>query len=139
MTDYSITARDETGPLPPDDPTRTLAVSHPDDPTLPHICLVGDTYTVLVSGKQTQGRYCLLDMLVPDGGGPPPHRHDFEEMFTLLEGEIAFTFRGRTQTVKAPMTVKMNSLKRLASRLAAGQHHHLSPVKPNWRLSASSP
>jgi quercetin dioxygenase-like cupin family protein len=107
MTDYSITARDETGPLPPDDPTRTLAVSHPDDPTLPHICLVGDTYTVLVSGKQTQGRYCLLDMLVPDGGGPPPHRHDFEEMFTLLEGELEFMFRGETRIVKAPMTVNI--------------------------------
>src|SRR5206468_3690692 len=32
-------------------------------------------------------------MLVPPGGGPPPHRHDFEEMFTILEGEIEFIFR----------------------------------------------
>ena len=46
-------------------------------------------------------------MLVPDGSGPPPHRHDFEEMFTLLEGELEFTFRGETQTVKAPMTVNV--------------------------------
>jgi hypothetical protein len=38
-----------------------------------------------VSGTDTAGRYCLIDMIVPDGGGPPPHRHDFEEMFTLLE------------------------------------------------------
>jgi hypothetical protein len=33
------------------------------------------------------GFYCLIDMIVPDGSGPPPHRHDFEEMFTLLEGD----------------------------------------------------
>ena len=46
-------------------------------------------------------------MLVPDGSGPPPHRHDFEEMFSLLEGELAFTFRGKTQTVKAPTTVNI--------------------------------
>jgi mannose-6-phosphate isomerase-like protein (cupin superfamily) len=26
-------------------------------------------------------------MLVPSVGGPPPHRDDFEEMFTILEGE----------------------------------------------------
>ena len=107
MTDHSITARGETGALPPDELTRTLTVSDPDDPHLPHLCLVGDTYTILVSGKQTEGRYCLIDMLVPDGGGPPPHRHDFEEMFTLLEGQLEFTFRGETRTVRAPMTVNI--------------------------------
>jgi quercetin dioxygenase-like cupin family protein len=107
MTDHSITVRGETGPLPPDDLTRSLTVSDPEDPGRSHLFLAGGTYTILVSGKETEGRYCLIDMLVPDGGGPPPHRHDFEEMFTLLEGEIAFTFRGRTQTVKAPMTVNI--------------------------------
>ncbi len=68
---------------------------------------MGDTYTILVSGAQTNGRYCLIDMLVPDGGGPPPHRHDFEEMFSLLEGELEFTFRGETQTVRAGSTVNI--------------------------------
>ena len=33
-------------------------------------------------------------MFVPPGGGPPPHRHDFEEMFHVLEGEVEVTFRG---------------------------------------------
>jgi uncharacterized cupin superfamily protein len=33
-------------------------------------------------------------MFVPPGGGPPPHRHDFEESFTVLEGEIEAIFRG---------------------------------------------
>lgn len=61
----------------------------------------------LRSGAQTAGRYCLIDMLVPDGGGPPPHRHDFEEMFTLLEGELEFAFRGKTHTVRAGSTVNI--------------------------------
>jgi hypothetical protein len=26
---------------------------------------------------------------------PPPHRHDLEEMFTIPDGEIGLTFRGR--------------------------------------------
>ena len=69
--------------------------------------MVGDSYTVLVSGKQTQGRYCLIDMLVPDGSGPPPHRHDFEEMFTLLEGEVQFTFRDQTMNVPQGATVNI--------------------------------
>jgi len=36
----------------------------------------------------------LIDMLVPVGSGPPPHWHDFEEMFTLLEGAFKNIFGG---------------------------------------------
>ncbi|GAA5161815.1 hypothetical protein GCM10023321_46630 [Pseudonocardia eucalypti] len=98
---------DTPEPLPPDDPTRELTVVSPDDPGLRHIGLVGDTYTVLVNGKNSAGRYCLIDMLIPPGGGPGPHRHDFEEMFSLLEGEVEFTFRGQRQTVRAGQTVNI--------------------------------
>ncbi len=80
--------------IPPDDPARELAIAHPDDPSLKHLAVVGDTYTVLLSGDQTAGRYALIDMLIPPGGGPPPHRHDFEEMFHVLEGTIEVTLRG---------------------------------------------
>jgi hypothetical protein len=65
--------------IPADDPNRNLTLAWADD-NLPHIGLVGDTYTILVTGKDTAGRYCLIDMHIPPGGGPPPHRHDFEEM-----------------------------------------------------------
>jgi quercetin dioxygenase-like cupin family protein len=93
--------------IPADDLSRTLTVAGPDDKTTRHISVVGDTYSILLSGAETGGRYCLIDMLVPDGSGPPPHRHDFEEMFTLLEGELEFTFRGETRIVAAPMTVNI--------------------------------
>ena len=93
--------------LPPDDPGRDMVVADPDDPRLSHIGLVGDTYTVLLSGADTAGRYCLIDMLVPPGGGPGPHRHDFEEMFTILEGQVDFTFRGESRTVTAGQTVNI--------------------------------
>lgn len=93
--------------IPADDPSRTLTVADPDEAGARHVSVVGDTYTILVSGSQTAGRYCLIDMLVPDGGGPPPHRHDFEEMFTLLEGELDFTFRGKSRTVRAGSTVNI--------------------------------
>jgi quercetin dioxygenase-like cupin family protein len=91
--------------LPADDPARTLLVT--DAAQAPHISLAGDTYTMLVTGAQTNGAYCLIDMHVPDGGGPPPHRHDFEEMFTILEGEIEFTFRGTATTARAGTTVNV--------------------------------
>ena len=92
-------------PLPADDLTRALILASADDPSLPHIGLVGDTYTVLLSGKQTAGRFCLIDMHIPPGGGPGPHRHDFEETFILLEGQMEATFRGGKQSVHAGQTV----------------------------------
>ncbi len=105
MNEHSITSQPIT-PLPPDNLDRHLKVARPNtDPDLPHIGLVSDTYTVLLSGEDTNGRYCLIDMHIPPGGGPPPHRHDFEESFTLLEGEIEATFRGNTSTVRAGETV----------------------------------
>jgi quercetin dioxygenase-like cupin family protein len=95
-------------PLPSDDLKRYLKVARPDsDQSLPHIGLVGDTYTVLISGADTNGRYCLIDMHIPPGGGPPPHRHDFEESFTLLEGEIEATFRGEKSVIRAGETVSI--------------------------------
>jgi quercetin dioxygenase-like cupin family protein len=74
--------------LPADDLTRGVEVARPDDPDLLHLSVVGDTYTVLLSGEQTDGRFALIDMLVPPSAGPPPHRHDFEESFHVLEGAI---------------------------------------------------
>src|ERR1017187_6765905 len=97
-----------TSTIPPDDLQRSLALARPnEDQKLPHIGLAGDTYTILVTGKDTAGRYCLIDMLVPPGGGPPPHRHDFEEMFTLLEGELEFIFRGAKSPLHTGDTVNI--------------------------------
>ena len=92
-----MTHRADTA-IPADDSARELTLAQSDDPNLSHIGLVGDTYTILVAGKDTQGRYCLIDMHIPPGGGPPPHRHDFEEMFSVLEGEIEASFRGKKTT-----------------------------------------
>jgi quercetin dioxygenase-like cupin family protein len=85
--------------IPPDNPDRTLTLVQLD--TLPHLGLVGDTYTISVTGEQTAGRFCVIDMHVPPGGGPPPHRHDFEETFIVLEGEVEATFRGQKSLVRA--------------------------------------
>ncbi len=96
--------------LPPDDPSRDLTVARPDsDQGLEHLAVVGDTYTVLLRGRYTGGRFALIDMLVPPGGGPPPHRHAFEEAFHVLEGEIEVSLRqdralrlGAGETVNVP-------------------------------------
>ena len=106
MTESS--ASPPEGSVPPDDPQRHLTVARPnEDQSLPHFGLVGDTYTVLVTGDDTAGKYTLIDMHVPPGGGPPPHRHDFEEMFTVLDGEVELSFRGQQLVAKAGETVNV--------------------------------
>ncbi|HXM13260.1 MAG TPA: cupin domain-containing protein [Terriglobales bacterium] len=100
----------EYPPLPPDDPKRNLTIARPDtDESLPHLGVVGDTYTITISGDETDGRFCVIDMYVPPGGGPGPHRHDFEETFILLEGEVEATFRGKKSNVKAGDTINIPS------------------------------
>ena len=105
MTDLAMPPQSS---IPSDDPHRHLTVARPDDDeTLTHFGLVGDTYTILVTGEDTAGKYTLIDMHVPPGGGPPPHRHDFEEMFTVLEGEVELIFRDEHLVAKAGETINV--------------------------------
>jgi mannose-6-phosphate isomerase-like protein (cupin superfamily) len=96
--------------IPVDDGARELTAVGPDDPELHHLAVVGDTYTILVSGDDTDGRYTLIDMLIPADGGPPPHRHDFEEMFHVLGGEVDVTIRGETTRAGTGETVNIPAL-----------------------------
>lgn len=110
MSDRSgIDSRPNTG-LPPDDLQRMLTVAAPNtDPNMQFLGVVGDTYTMLLTGDNTNGRFCLIDMHIPPQGGPPPHRHDFEESFIVLEGELQLTFRGKKLTAGAGVTVNIPS------------------------------
>src|ERR1700686_2369561 len=91
--------------LPPDDLSRKLTSARPGSgENVRHIGVVGDTYTILLTGHDTAGRFCLIDMHIPPGGGPPPHRHDFEDTFIILESEIEATFRGVNSVPSARRT-----------------------------------
>src|SRR4030081_3734007 len=103
------TSADLSSPSTPDDPKRNLVLAQADEQSASHIRLVGDTYTILITGKDTNEHFCLIDMHIPPGGGPPPHRHDFEESFTILEGEIEVTFRGKQSVLRTGETANIPS------------------------------
>ncbi|WP_159475157.1 cupin domain-containing protein [Dyadobacter sp. 3J3] len=66
-----------------------------------NLSVVGDNYRIVISGKQTQGAYAVIDMLVPPGGGPGPHAHaDIQEMFYVVAGEIEFKTEAGHYTAK---------------------------------------
>jgi quercetin dioxygenase-like cupin family protein len=117
--------------IPADDLRRILTLAQADSQKATHLGVVGDTYTILLTGEDTAGRFCLIDMHVPPGGGPPPHRHDFEETFVLLEGELELTFRGSHSLARAGHTVNIPA--------NAPHQFHNSSQKPVRMLCLCSP
>jgi quercetin dioxygenase-like cupin family protein len=51
--------------------------------------IVGEQITVLASGAQTGG-YEIFHQVGPEGSGPPPHNHPWDEAFYVIKGQIAF-------------------------------------------------
>jgi quercetin dioxygenase-like cupin family protein len=108
MAENANSPQQSVSAIPPDNPQRKLAIARPDtDQKLSHIGVVGDSDTILLTAKDTAGRFCLTDVHIPPGGGPPPDRHDFEETFTVLAGELDVAFRGAKQVVHAGETINV--------------------------------
>ena len=51
--------------------------------------IVGEQLTVLASGARTGGYEVFLQR-GPEGSGPPPHNHPWDESFYVVKGEIEF-------------------------------------------------
>ena len=62
--------------------------------------MAGDTYTILLSGQDSAGRFCRIGMHIP-------HRHHFEEAFLVLEGEIELTFREESTVARTGEAVNV--------------------------------
>lgn len=65
--------------------------------------IVGEHVTVLASGAAT-GSYEVFLQRGPEGSGPPPHSHPWDESFFVVAGEIDFGFGADSRTA-APGTL----------------------------------
>ena len=59
--------------------------------------IVGEKLTVLASGAQT-GSYEIFRQVGPEGSGPPPHTHPWDESFYVIDGEIMFSINDHQET-----------------------------------------
>ncbi len=59
--------------------------------------VVGEKVTVLASGAQT-GSYEIFLQVGPEGTGPPPHSHHWDESFYVMKGDIAFGIDNSEET-----------------------------------------
>lgn len=63
----------------------------------PAYWLVDILWVVHATGEQTQGRYSVVEQWMPEGSGPPPHVHPYEdETFWVMEGEMTVEVGGKT-------------------------------------------
>jgi quercetin dioxygenase-like cupin family protein len=111
--------------------------------------VVGEMITVLASSEQTGG-YEIFLQIGPEGSGPPPHSHPWDESFYVMKGEIELGI-GQIKAIAGPGTlahvpggtthwfrfgkggcemVSMTSYKG-ASSLFADFDREISPEKPD--------
>jgi mannose-6-phosphate isomerase-like protein (cupin superfamily) len=60
----------------------------------PALNILGMPLTMLCEAGETGGSWSLFEEEVPLGMGPPPHRHDWDEAYYILDGEIDFEVDG---------------------------------------------
>ena len=59
--------------------------------------IVGEHVTVLASGEATSG-YEIFLQRGPEGSGPPPHSHPWDESFFVVKGQIDFGIGPESKT-----------------------------------------
>ena len=69
----------------------------------PALNIVGEHVTVLASGEATGG-YEIFFQRGPEGSGPPPHSHPWDESFFVTQGQIDFGIGAESMTA-APGTL----------------------------------
>jgi mannose-6-phosphate isomerase-like protein (cupin superfamily) len=56
--------------------------------------ILGMPLRMLCESGETGGAWSLFEEEVPLGMGPPPHRHDWDEAYYILDGEVDFEIDG---------------------------------------------
>ena len=68
--------------------------------------IVGEHITVLASGDATQSYEVFLQQ-GPEGSGPPPHSHPWDESFYVVKGNIDFGIGDESMTARAGTLVHL--------------------------------
>jgi quercetin dioxygenase-like cupin family protein len=111
--------------------------------------IVGERVTVLASGEQTEG-YEIFLQRGPEGSGPPPHSHPWDESFFVVSGRIDFGIGDESTTASPGTLVHLPAgtvhwfrfgtggaeMLSVTSRLGASQMftdlaHEVAPVNPD--------
>ena len=66
----------------------------------PETCnVLGDNITLQLTAEQTNGTYSVIEFATPGGVGQPPHTHDWNETYLVLEGELELQIDGQSTVI----------------------------------------
>jgi quercetin dioxygenase-like cupin family protein len=63
--------------------------------------VLGAGVRFLCTADRTDRKWSLMEVELPEGAGPPPHAHPWDEAYYVVEGEVAFSLAGVEQRVRA--------------------------------------
>jgi hypothetical protein len=66
--------------------------------------VVGEQITILADGAAT-GSYEIFRQAGPEGSGPPPHSHPWDEAFYVIAGQVTFGVDGNDNLLAPPGTL----------------------------------
>ena len=58
--------------------------------------VLGMPLRFLCDSRETGGAWALFEEEIPLGMGPPPHKHDWDEAYYILDGEVDFEIDGES-------------------------------------------
>jgi quercetin dioxygenase-like cupin family protein len=83
-------------------PAQPVVVTPTDRPQ--GLNVVGEQITVLADGAAT-GSYEIFRQAGPEGSGPPPHNHPWDEAFYVIAGQVIFGVEGQDDSLAPPGTL----------------------------------
>jgi quercetin dioxygenase-like cupin family protein len=63
--------------------------------------VLGMPLRFLCDARDTDGAWSLMEEEVPSGQGPPPHRHDWDEAYYVIDGALDFEIDGEPVRIGA--------------------------------------
>jgi quercetin dioxygenase-like cupin family protein len=63
--------------------------------------VLGTEVRFLCEAESTGTAWSLMEVVLPRDGGPPPHDHDWDEAYYVIEGQVQFTIDGQSYLATA--------------------------------------
>jgi quercetin dioxygenase-like cupin family protein len=63
--------------------------------------VLGVDLRFLCRSEDTAGAWSLMENVIPEKSGPPPHNHPWDEAYYVVSGEVEFEIEGRCERVAA--------------------------------------
>lgn len=63
--------------------------------------VMGADVRFLCTADKTAREWSLMEVVMPESAGPPPHRHPWDEAYYVVEGEVRFMIESEERLVRA--------------------------------------